>query len=251
MKVAEGVPLSRIIARQLIESPEIVVRGASRSIAAEKFRRLKTLLENDPDGAAQVIVVTSSTPQEGKSLVALNLALAFASDRNTETLIVDADLRRPTQEKWVSPPPSLGLSDLLSGRADLEHTVMRFKDTTLEMLPAGHPPEDPVELLASDACRTIVAALRKRYRRVIIDTPPIVPFTDADVVARYADGVLLVVRSGRTPKLVFAQAASTVTSTRILGVVLNDVTANLADRGHHYGRYYHTYYNRDGEGKKP
>ncbi len=176
------------------------MRGTARSVAAEKFRRLKTLLGNDEAGAARVIVVTSATPREGKSVVALNLALAFASDRKTETLLVDADLRRPTVERWLVPPPSLGFADLLAGKVDPEHAVIRLKDLSLEVLPAGRPPDDPVDLLSSDTCRTLIALFRERYHRVIIDTPPVVPFTDADVIGRCADGVLLVVRSGQTPK---------------------------------------------------
>ncbi len=243
-KLAAGVPLSRIVPRQLLEGPEVVMSGPARSVAAEKFRRLKTLLENDEAGSPQVIVVTSATPREGKSLVALNLALAFASDQKGETLLVDADLRRPTVDHWLIPAPSLGLSEVLTGKVDLEHAVIRLKDVSLCVLPGGHPPQDPVDLLSSEYFRTLAAALRGQYRRVIVDTPPIVPFTDADVVGRLADGLVLVVRSGQTPKPLYQQAVSMVTSTRILGVVLNDVSFNLADRDRYYGRYYGHYYGK-------
>ncbi len=249
-KLSEGVPLSRIIPRQLVGGPEIIMRGVARSMAAEKIRRLKTLIENDENGSPRVIVVTSATPQEGKSVIALNLALAFASDRKTPTLLVDADLRRPSVEKWIVPPPSLGFAELLADRTDLEQAILRLKDTALEILPAGQPPQYPVDLLGSDRCRTLVAALRERYQRVIIDTPPIVPFTDADVVGRNADGTLLVVRARQTPKPLFVQAVSMVTSSRILGAVLNDVIVNLADRDRHYGRYYGDYYGRKDGGNK-
>lgn len=241
-KIAAGVPLARILPRQLVDSPEIVMRGSSRSVAAEKFRRLKTLLGNDEEGPAQVIVITSATPREGKSVIALNLALAFASDGNAETLLIDADLRRPTVERWIVPPPALGFAELLAGAADPEHAVLRLKDLTLEVLPAGHPPQDPVGLLSSDTCRSLIAGFRKRYQHVIIDTPPIVPFTDADAVGACADGVLLVVRSGQTPKPIFQQAVASVTSARILGTVLNDVAFSLADRDRYQGRYYYHYY---------
>jgi capsular exopolysaccharide synthesis family protein len=249
-KRSEGVPLSRVVPRQLVGGPEIIMRGTTRSMAAEKIRRLKTLLEHDEKGSPQVIVVTSATPQEGKSVVALNLALAFASDRKTPTLLVDADLRRPSVERWVVPPPSLGLAELLTERAELEHAILHFKDTALEILPAGQPPKYPVDLLGSEHCRTLVATLRERYVRVIIDTPPIVPFTDADVVGRNADGTLLVVRARQTPKALFVQAVLAVTSSRVLGTVLNDVVVNLADRDRQYGRYYGSYYGRHDGGDK-
>jgi capsular exopolysaccharide synthesis family protein len=245
--LAAGVPLGRVLPSQLVESPEIVMRGAARSVAAEKFRRLKTLLDNDEAGAARVIVVTSATPREGKSLVAVNLALAFASDQKAETLLVDADLRRPSVGRFFTPAPGVGFAEILEGKVDVEHALVRLKDVSLKVLPAGHPPRDPVDLLSSDRCRTLVAALRERYHRVIIDTPPIVPFTDADAVGRSADGILIVVRAGQTPKSVYLQAISAVTSTRILGTVLNDVVFNIADRDRYYGKYYNHYY---GTGKK-
>jgi capsular exopolysaccharide synthesis family protein len=250
-KLSEGAPLSRIVPRQLVGGAEIIMRGAARSMAAEKIRRLKTLIEHDEKGSPQVIVVTSATPQEGKSVIALNLALAFVSDRKTATLLVDADLRRPSVERWIVPPPSVGFAELLANRIDLEHALLRLKETALEILPAGQPPQHPVDLLGSERCRVLVGALRERYARVIIDTPPIVPFTDADVVGRNADGTLLVVRARQTPKALVAQAVSMVTSSRILGAVLNDMTVNLADRDRHYGRYYGAYYGRNEGGEKP
>jgi capsular exopolysaccharide synthesis family protein len=243
-KLAVGVPLSPFIPRQLADVPDIVVRGPAHSVAAERFRRLKTLLEHDEEGAPAVILVTSATPKEGKSLVAINLALAFALDRESKTLLIDCDLRRPSVDRWIVPAPSLGIAETLSGKADLEHVILRLKDTQLEVLPAGHPPPDPIGLLTSESFRALMTTLRQQYRRVIIDTPPIVPFTDADVAGRCADGVLLVVRRGQTLRPLYQQAVSAVTSTRILGVVLNDVVFNLADRDRHYGRYYEGYYDK-------
>ncbi len=245
--IAAGVPLGSVIPWQLVDSPEIVLRSASRTVAAEKFRRLRTLLEHDERGAPRVIAVTSALPREGKSLIALNLALAFASDRKSETVLVDADLRRPAVERWLTRKPGVGLSEVLAEKATLDHALVHVKDSFLHVLAAGRPPRDPVELLASDRLSELVGKLKDRYQRVIMDTPPIVPFTDADVVGRTADGILIVVREGQTPRTLCEQAVSAVTSTRILGAVLNDAVSNLADRDRYYGRYYDHYY---GPGKK-
>jgi capsular exopolysaccharide synthesis family protein len=225
--------------------------NSSRSVAAEKFRRLKTVLVNEFETPPQVLVVTSAGPSEGKSLVSLNLALALAADTQGETLLIDADLRRPTLDQWLDPAPKLGLSEYLNGQTELDHVILELESTPLKVLPAGAAPHDPVELLASEASEKLVQELRRRFRRVVIDTPPIVPFTDADVIGAMSDGVLLVARFGQTRRGLLERAVSSVTSARILGVVLNDVTFSLAD---HDSRYYETsyykYYDRARKGER-
>jgi len=241
-----GVPMARIVPRKILDAPEIVMLSQPRSIAAEKFRRLKTVLMNLEDHESpQVIVITSATPGDGKSMVSMNLALAFAADGTGEVLLVDADMRRPTIERWLSPAPTLGLSEILSGHTTLEHAVLDIKGSPLRILPAGNPPKETAELLASDACASFVGGLRKLYQRIIIDTPPIVPFSDADVVGGLSDGIVMVVREGVTPRGLFLQALQAVSSTFVLGTVLNDTTYNLADRHLYHENYYTRYYDRD------
>ncbi|HEX4824863.1 MAG TPA: CpsD/CapB family tyrosine-protein kinase [Candidatus Polarisedimenticolaceae bacterium] len=246
-KLAVGVPLARIVPRKLIETPDLLFRGNATSPAAERFRRLRTVLTTDVAAAPQVIIVTSAIPGDGKSFVAMNLALAFAADGETSTLLIDADLRRPALDRYITPEPTLGLSDLLEEKVPLQHTVLHLKDTSLEVLPAGKSAKEPVELLGSQVCANLFAQLRTRYERIIVDTPPALPFTDADVIGRNADGALFVVRQGSTPKNHYRRAVGMLTSVRVLGSVLNDSTYSLADRGHYYDKYYQAYYNRDGK----
>jgi capsular exopolysaccharide synthesis family protein len=246
-KIAAGVPLGKLIPRELVITPEVVMVSASQSPTAERFRRLKTLIMHDAQDEPQVIVVTSALPGEGKSLISLNLALAFAADRDGETLLIDADIRRPGIDRWLKPAPKIGLKEILSGEADPEHGLLEIKAQHLVLLPAGQPSRDPVSLLSGDIARALVEEMRKRFKRIIIDTPPIVPFTDADVAASLADGVLLVARSKATPKPLLRQAIGAVTSSRILGIVLNDTTYSLADHYRHYDGYYHQYYKQDAE----
>ena len=217
----------------------------SRSVGAERFRRLKTVLANAEQGGPQVIAVTSGGPDEGKSVVAANLALAFAADTDG-VLLIDADLRRPSIENWLDPAPNLGLAELLRGRTELEHAVLPLENSLLRVLPAGNAPRDPVQLLSSAAAKTLMATLRERYTRIIIDPPPIVPFTDADAIGTECDGMIIVARSGVTRKEVFMQALESVTSTRSLGTVLNDLSYNIADRKSYYseGHYYEEYNRR-------
>ncbi len=239
---AAGVPLVKLIKRQLVEVPELAVFAQPRSIVAEKFRTLKTLLVNRIEGPIQVVVVTSGAPAEGKSTIAANLALSFATDHDQKTLLIDADLRRPTIRSWIQPEPVLGLSDVLSGQVPLDHAKISLENTPLEVLPAGKPVRNPTELLGSDATRELLSRLRADFTRIVIDTPPTIPFSDADILGVLGDGVILVARAGTTPVRVLEQAMASVTS-RILLTVLNYTLPRLADSRYDQA-YYNSYYER-------
>lgn len=239
-----GVPLAGILPRKLKERVELVMLTAPRSIAAEKFRRLGSTL-TDKTSDELTVVVTSAAPNEGKTTVALNLALALCGDTDGETLVIDADLRRPTIHSWLEPPPGLGLSDVLSGKVGLEHTIQELTNSDLKVLPAGSAREDPLELLATKRMRELMATLRERYRQIVVDTPPIVPFADAVVMGRHCDGILLVARSGLTEKKAYQHAVSLLASKNIFGVVLNQYTHSIVDRGVNQDSYYSAYYRRE------
>jgi protein-tyrosine kinase len=233
--LTSGVPLVKLIKRNLIDSPELVMLGARHSVAAERFRRLKARLINEHADNLGVMVITSATAGDGKSLVAINTALAFAADMNGEVLLIDADLRRSGIARWLEPTPKFGFSEILGGKTELEHALIELENAPLKILPAGSPTRDPVELLSSERADNLFLELRRRFKYVIVDTPPIVPFTDADVLGRLSDGVLLVARNDMTLQSLFRRAVESVTSTDVLGIVLNDATFNLADRGHYHG----------------
>jgi capsular exopolysaccharide synthesis family protein len=245
-KLTAGVPLPKLIKRRLADAPELVMLGRTRGVAVEKFRRLKTVLLHQEEGAPQVIVVTSAAPSEGKSVVSVNLALSFAADKQGEVLLLDADLRRPTVDGWLSPAPKLGMAELLRGQTELDHALLELENSPLRVLPAGTVPKNPAELLAGDAADALMRALRQRFSRIIIDTPPIVPFTDADVIGRLSDGIVIVARARSTRTSMLDQAINSVTSAPVLGTVLNDVTYSLADRdSYQYTKYYDNYYDRE------
>ena len=236
----------RAIPRSFPLNPELVMVRQPRSVAAERFRRLATVLANEHGEKVQILVVTSPTPAAGKSVVALNLALAFAGEPG-KTLLVDADLRRPTVESWLIPPPALGLSEILARQADLEDGILDLADFPLRILPAGRPVNDPMKLLSSEEFRLFVTKLRGRFPRIIIDTPPILTFSDADAIAALSDGVLLVVKAGATSRVECLEAISSVTSSRVLGLVLNGSIRNLVDRHRNYESHYREYYRKDRE----
>jgi succinoglycan biosynthesis transport protein ExoP len=240
---AAVVSSSKIVPRTLVKSAETVILSQPDSVAAERFRRLKTKLVNEYKSSVQVLAVTSPSPSDGKSLVAMNLALAWAGDGET-TLLVDADLRRPNVGHWLSTPPTFGFVEVVMGEIGLDQAVLSFKETPLQILPVGRFRPDAPAVLSSPACRELLSKLRERYQRIIVDTPPIVLFSDADIIGPLADGVLMVARGGATAKAAYVNALSLVTSTRVLGTVLNDVTFNLADPSSYYGDHYKSYYDK-------
>jgi len=246
-RIPEGVPLTRLTPTELRQAPEIVMFDETRSPAAERFRRLRTLIHHDENGSPQVILITSALPGEGKSTIAINLALAFALDDRGEVLLLDADTRRPTVGRWFEHAPSQGLREVVEGKVNLDQAIFDVNKTRLKVLPAGEPASDPVRMLSSEAIGKLFATLRQRFTRIIVDSPPIVPFTDADVIGAQCDGALVVARSGLTPRPALQQALSSVTTTRLLGIVLNDVQFSLADRHRHYESYYRRYYGNEGK----
>ena len=220
-KLTAGIPLTKLIKRKLVGHSGIVMTGSVRSAPAESLRSLKASLLSRAEGPPQVIVVASPGPGEGRSFVALNLALAFAAEKGRDVLLVDADLRKPSIGNWVSPAPTLGFSEVIEARTDLDHAVLDLVNSPLRILPAGAPPWEPAELLTSDRTKAIFRSLRDRFDTIIIDTPPILPFVDADVIGALSDGFLLIARAGLTEESTFLQAMSRVTSKPILGRVLN------------------------------
>lgn len=238
-----GVPLGGIIPRRFVDHPHLVMLDKPASPMAERFRRLRLGLERAAGGGAEakVVVVTSAVPDEGKTTTSINLALAMAEDRDRRTLLVDADLRRPSLARFLSPEPTLGLAELLSGKAPLDHVLIEAKSTSLMILPSGHATENPLQLLQQDYLRSVISELRRRFDRIVIDTPPTVPFTDAAVLNAVSDGALLVVRARRTTKPLIDRAQRSLEDGRLLGVVVNDIRITAVDR------YYYKYDDYDPE----
>ncbi|RMG43685.1 MAG: polysaccharide biosynthesis tyrosine autokinase [Acidobacteria bacterium] len=232
----------------LAPTEELVVAREPNCPAAEAYLRLRSALLHESDGTPpRVIVVTSGMPQEGKSLTAVNLALAFAACGDERVLLVDGDLRRGGLARFLEPAPRAGLRELLEGKVPEEEALLEVSGTRLAVVPAGRPVANPVGLLSSGRMAGLLAEWRSRFQRVVVDTPPIVPFADAGILGELSDGVLLVARAGRTPKALIEQVVEEAGSVKLLGVVLNDWTGSLADRRTGYdSRYYSRYYGKGG-----
>lgn len=239
--LAAGVPLDEFISRELVEHYSFVVRSRPRSVEAERYRRLVSILERDHEGETpRVVAVTSALPGEGKTTTAINLALAFAENPDQTTLLLDADLRRPALSRFIKPEPKFGLRELLQDRLPFEYAAMRIEDASLSIVPAGVTDPNPLRLFRSENFAQLLTDLRGRFDRIVIDTPPAVPFADASLINGLADGCLVVVRSEQTARSYVDQAVKALAATGpVLGAVLNDIKATVLDR------YYYGYYGYD------
>jgi capsular exopolysaccharide synthesis family protein len=221
--------------RRLREGPR-GRRVAPSSAGLEAFRHLRTNLEFiDVGSPVQILVVTSSVAEEGKTTTAINLASALVA-ANRRILIVEADLRRPTLDDHFKVRGAMGLTDVIVGRAELNTAMQPVGVNGLMLLPSGKLPPNPSELLGSDAMVQLLERLRDRFDVVIVNTPPLLPVTDAAVLSAHADGVLVVVRAGKTTRqqLSLAMRALDAVGARVLGTVLNMAPT---DRGSSYDAY--------------
>jgi len=225
---------------------ELVAQHLPKSQVSEAFRALRTaLLLSQPDRPPQVILVTSALPREGKTTAAANLAVTLAQ-LGDKTVLVDADLRKPGVGRLLDLGTGkyAGLSSYLAGVSSLDLvTVPHPQIQNLAAIPTGPLPPNPADLLSSHKLAEGIIELRKKYKFVVIDSPPIMAATDAVVLSVQTDGVLLVVRSGETPKEAFTRTRDLLTSVKchLLGVVLNAVDASAPDYYYSYRYYPYSY----------
>jgi succinoglycan biosynthesis transport protein ExoP len=221
---------------------ELLAYVQPKSQISEAFRALRTsLLLSQAEHPPQVILVTSALPREGKTTAAVNLAVTLAQ-LGDRTLIVDSDLRKPGVRRALNLTGSreLGLSSYLAGVCSLEDaTVAHPAISNLSALTTGPVPPSPADLLSSHRMRDAITEFRRRFKFIVIDSPPIMAATDAVILSALTDGVLLVVRSGETPKEAFTRTRDLLAAvkSRLLGVVLNGVDSSAPDYYYSY-RYY-------------
>ena len=233
------------------EAVELITQSRPQSQMAEAYRALRTSLLLTSVGAPpKIILITSALPQEGKTTTSLNTATVLAQ-KGTRVLLVDADLRRPSIHKALGLGPRTGLSNVLTGGVSLPETIFRSSVLpNLFVLPAGTPPPNPAELLASSQMVEVLAELRQHYDHIVLDTPPTLSVTDAVVLSTRADAVVLVIRCGQTTKPALRRSREILAqvNARVAGVLLNAVDLNSPDYYYYYeyqGKYGHRYYDED------
>lgn len=216
-----------------------------RSRIADEFRVIKRpLLVNvhgksaPPMERANLIMVTSSLPGEGKTFVSINLAISLAMELDKTVLLVDADVSRPTVLKRLGLPPSPGLLDILTDPAlQVSNVLMRTNIDKLTILPSGKANGRATELLASDAMDRLLDELATRYsdRIIVFDAPPLLPSTESRVLATYMGQVVVVVEADRTPQKSLNQALATIDSCPVVLPLLNKISRS--EVGAYYGYY--------------
>ena len=232
-------------------SPDDLLSGEKlTSTVAEAFRTLRTNLQYlSPEKKVKRLVISSATPKEGKSFVVANLGLTL-SQMGHKTLVIDADLRKPVMEKIFDVSRKPGLSDAIIAEIPWRDGIKTTPFENLHLLPVGNIPPNPVELLGSDKMSDILHEIADEYEYILLDTPPVLPLTDAVVLARKADGVILVIQYHKVEIEAVLRARERFESVDapILGAILNEVEiSRLHPNYYYYYRYYQEYY---GEGKK-
>ncbi|WP_368490061.1 CpsD/CapB family tyrosine-protein kinase [Clostridium sp. BJN0013] len=230
-----------------MEKPDIVTVKNPKVPIAEAYRTLRTNIQfSSFDKKIQTIMLTSSVPGEGKSTTCSNLAVVMA-ESGARTILVDCDERKPRLHKIFFVSNEKGLSDVLAGKVEFEEVVKETVIENLKLLTSGTRPPNPSELLASKKMETFLESLKDKFEYIIIDTPPVVAVTDAQLLARCADGCILVVASSQVEREAAVRAKELLlkVNANILGIVLNKL--EVREKGY-YGYYYQYYYN-DGHSK--
>lgn len=184
-----------------LRSEEIAMVMQPRGPIAEQFRSLRnSIVALNPEGAPRSIVMTSALRGEGKTVATINLAVAMAEMQRARILILDANLHHPAIERYFSLPRRAGLTELLRGLCPIDRAVRATSVANVSVMGPGQLPHNPSELLGSDRVRSTIGQLKQRFSYILIDTPEALNISDASLLGSMADGILLVVRIGSTPR---------------------------------------------------
>ena len=234
---AETFASGRVLSPSLASDSRLICLTDQGSLAAEKFRVLGLKLRHlREQRRLKRIVVSSSIPEEGKSMIAANLALNQARSKVLNAVLIDGDLRRPELGSRFGFRRDLpGLSEVLRGERQLPEVVYKLEGTNLRFIPAGITPENPIELMQSDRLQQLLEQLETYFDWLIIDTPPILPMADTPLWMKLADGVLLVTREGVCEKKQLGRAVELIDRATMLGIVVNSCSSN--EQKYYYSRY--------------
>ena len=223
----------------VLSAREIVTTGNEKGSGAEQFRSLRSRLyelrEKNP--SLKTLLVSSALPAEGKSFVAANLAVAMAQRGNTRVLLVDGDLRRARLHTIFGTAAGPGLADVLSGVATVEQSIRKGRGSELYFLPSGSGTSHPAELIANGRLARTFEKFTHMFDWIILDSPPAALLSDASVLARVCDGVLLVAQVGTSKIDTVRKACRELQVRPILGVVLNRASMSIpySKYGYYYG----------------
>ncbi|RDY71699.1 capsular biosynthesis protein [Halobacillus trueperi] len=216
----------------------IIANENPKSPIAEQFRTIRTNLQfTTVDSELETMLVTSASPSEGKSITTANTATVFAQ-QGKKTLLIDADLRKPTVHYTFRVSNTSGLSNYLVGKQQVTDLARETDVENLDVITCGPIPPNPSELLGSNKMKQFIEEAKQTYDMIVFDTPPVLAVTDSQVLSNFVDGVLLVVRSKQTEKEAAVKAKETLEQAKanILGVVLNDQDLKSSNYYYYYGQ---------------
>ncbi|TDM14914.1 CpsD/CapB family tyrosine-protein kinase [Macrococcus bovicus] len=218
------------------EINQLEIMNRPKSVISEQFRTLRTnILFTSSDKAIKRVMITSSEPEEGKSTVSANVAVAFAQ-AGYKTILIDADMRKPTQHKIFSYTNTSGLSNLIAGQADLSSVIKVTEIENLSLITSGPVPPNPAELLGSKVKQNLLETLEQTFDIIIIDTAPVLAVTDSKIISNLVDGTLLVINATRNhrDKVISAKTELDKNRANILGVVLNKLDKEEEGSNYYY-----------------
>ncbi|MDD2850414.1 MAG: XrtA-associated tyrosine autokinase [Desulfuromonadaceae bacterium] len=227
-------------------NPLLVNLNDPFSPIAEEYRKLKAELVKLTKGEGffrNTLMVTSSVPNEGKSLTALNLAISLAQEYDHTVLLIDADFRRPSIHNYLGITMNKGFSDVLLGEAQINEVIIPTGIGRLSIITAGHDVPNPVELFASQKTARHIGEMKNRYndRFIIFDTPPVLPFAESRTLAHLVDGVLFVVKEQLASLKNVKEALDALKGCGLLGTIYNDTYIDRHDEKYSsYKRYART-----------
>jgi len=223
------------------EKTMLFFNGDDTTRGSEEFRTLRSRLYHAREKMPlKKVLVTSALPKEGKSFTASNLAQVFVRQHGRRVLLIDADLRGPRLHMMLGTTSSPGLADYLQGGSDEFSIMQRGPMENLFFIPSGQEISDPAELVANGRLKLLLQRVEGLFDWIIIDSPPAVPVSDASVLAKGCDGVLMVVRSNTTPVDMARRARQEFPDEALVGVVLNGTSADAMP----YTRYYYDAYQK-------
>jgi capsular exopolysaccharide synthesis family protein len=210
------------------------------SVEATEFRRLFTGLINKNDGQIKSVMITSSVVEEGKSIISSYLSMSAAETTNKKILLLDTDLRRPMINVFFKMPLEKGLSDILEKKCSIKETIKKTSIPNLSIITAGVTNSEPSILFNQDRLREVFEELKFYFDFIVVDVPPVIPVSDPLMIANEVDGVIVVIRAGKTPKDVVKRAVNLLknASVNILGTVINNLAEVLP---YHYRSKYYSY----------
>ena len=232
---------------------DLIALHSPKSTASESYRGIRTnILFSTAESVPQIILVSSSGLREGKTITTANIAITMAQ-AGSKIIILDCDMRRPEIHKLFGATRDRGMSNILVGIDNIGEIIQSTKIPNLDVITSGPIPPNPSEMLGSKRMESLLVALRKKYDHILIDSPPATAVTDAVVLSKSADGVIIVIRTGDMARQIVKNGIGQFNNVgaHIIGAVLNGIDLSSSKYSYYYYQYYRYYYGEDGEKKKP